>query len=98
METQITISDWAISTFGHPASAKKIVERFVEEVIELDTLSAATPPDIQKVKDECADCLIVLYQVANVYGFNLNLAVNDKMRINRNREWELRGDGTAQHK
>jgi NTP pyrophosphatase (non-canonical NTP hydrolase) len=97
METQDSISKWAIATFGYPKSTKKIVERFVEEVIELDTKSAQTPIIIDSIRDECADCLIVLYQVAQTYGFDLHRAVNEKMTINQERIWKTDGDGVGQH-
>src|SRR3990172_5961258 len=96
-ETQASISDWAIQTFGYPKSAKTLVERFVTEVIELDTKSAAQPIILEHIRDECADCLVVLYQAAQFYGFDLHEAVNEKMIINRERKWDLKGDGTAQH-
>jgi NTP pyrophosphatase (non-canonical NTP hydrolase) len=96
-ENQATITGWAIKTFGPPSSMKKIVDRFVEEVIELDTKASKEKPDIEAIKDECADCLIVLVQVASVCGFSLAHAVDKKMEVNRARKWALKGDGTAQH-
>lgn len=97
METQKSISDWGIQTFGPPASAKKIADRFMEEVLELDAKCAVRPADLTAIADECADCLIVLYQVAQTYGFDLHKAVDDKMTINRARIWKTDGDGIGQH-
>ena len=96
-EDQGTIVTWAIETFGQPKDVKTIVDRFITEAIELDTKAAKPLINIPDIQDECADCLIVLYQVAAACGFNLNRAVDYKMQINRARKWELKGDGTAQH-
>jgi NTP pyrophosphatase (non-canonical NTP hydrolase) len=95
-ETQKSISTWGIKTFGMPTNPKKIVERFVEEVIELDTKSSK-PSHVEEIIDECADCLVVLYQVATAYGFDLHEAVNIKMKINRVRKWKTSGEGVGQH-
>ena|SRR3990167_4706858 len=99
MENQNSISAWATQTFGPPTTPKKIVERFVEEVVELDTLSIAQlySMNLEKIQSECADCLIVLYQVAEAYGFDLLTAVDNKMVINRARKWKTDGDGVGQH-
>ena len=101
METQISISEWAQQTFGVATSPKKLVERFVEEVVELDAKSAfhglMTPKNFDAIQDECADCLVVLYQVAEAYGFDLLTAVDQKMEINRARKWKTAGDGVGQH-
>ena len=97
METQISISEWATQTFGPPSSPKKIVERFVEEVVELDSLSATEVPILEDITDECADCLVILYQVAEAYGFDLLTAVDQKMIVNRARKWKTDGDGVGQH-
>lgn len=90
-ETQKTISEWATTTFGKPADAEIIVDRFLEEVDELQSGA------IEDLPNECADCLIVLYQVAETMGFDLQTAVNSKMQTNRARKWDTRGDGVGQH-
>ena len=50
-----------------------------------------------KIRLETADVLIVLYGVAHMRGFDLHLAVDDKMAINRHRQWKPNGDGTGYH-
>ena len=91
METQVSISAWATATFGKPANLELIIDRFLEEVDELQS-GAATD-----LADECADCLVVLYQVAETAGFDLHDAVDKKMVKNRNRRWNTKGDGVGQH-
>lgn len=96
-ETQTSISHWANSTFGPPKDLKTIVDRFLDETTELAILAEQSTLDLEALKDECADCLIVLYQVADTCGFFLSIAADEKMKINRNRKWDVKGDGTAQH-
>ena len=91
METQASISTWATKTFGKPANLELIVDRFLEEVKELQSGT------LEDLTDECADCLIVLYQVAETAGFDLQDAVDEKMKINRARKWNTNGDGVGQH-
>lgn len=91
METQASISTWAKETFGEPTSLELVVDRFLEEVEELQT---GAPEDLP---DECADCMIVLLQVAATAGFDLQEAIDAKMKINRARKWNTKGDGVGQH-
>lgn len=95
METQMTISDWANKTFGPPKDPQTIVDRFMYEVAELSL--QASDGNFDRAAGECADCLIVLYQVAQTLGFDLHEEVNKKMAINRARKWNIAGDGTGQH-
>lgn len=95
-ETQKTISEWATQTFGVPENLDPIVDRFLEEVDELAS-STASVLTLEELQSECADCLIVLYQVAQTGGFDLHEAVNNKMQINRSRKWDTKGDGVGQH-
>jgi len=39
----------------------------------------------------------MLYQVASAFGFDLHEQVDHKMKINRSRTWDVKGDGTGQH-
>lgn len=96
METQETISKWAIETFGKPQDEEIILTRFMDEVQELDD-KFSEGAENQAIIDECADVLIILYQVANTHGFDLHEAVNKKMQTNRARKWDTKGDGVGQH-
>jgi NTP pyrophosphatase (non-canonical NTP hydrolase) len=97
MENQKTICDWAIRTFGYPANPQVIMDRMFQEVRELENVDYQKKDSFEKISDECADILIVLYQVADVFGLDLHSCVNHKMQINRARKWKLNNDGTAQH-
>lgn len=97
-ETQKTISEWATTTFGYPKLPQIIIDRLCVEVIELRNIDYSKDVDsFDKVSDECADILIVLYQIANIFGFNIHACVDHKMQINRDRKWKIVGDGTGQH-
>mgnify|MGYP001605248537 CR=1 FL=1 len=92
-ETQQTVTQWALDTFG-PCAVPRAVERMVEEMQELQ---AVPHQDAMALRDECADVLITMYRLASVMGFDLHEAVSVKMALNRSREWVVRGDGTGQH-
>lgn len=51
----------------------------------------------EQIPDEAADVLILLYGLAHMHKFDLHAAVERKMRKNRTRKWEPRGDGTGYH-
>lgn len=94
-ETQSSISKWATETFGEMKSVDVAYDRFYKEVEELE--SKITLHKLYEARSECADVLITLYHLCTKLGFNLREEVNKKMVINRNRKWQLHGDGTAQH-
>lgn len=49
------------------------------------------------VADEMADVVIFLYGVSHGLGVDLHHAVDEKMKVNRAREWTTKGDGLGQH-
>jgi NTP pyrophosphatase (non-canonical NTP hydrolase) len=94
--TQKEITKWAVSTFGEPESVGRIIARGVEEAEEaLLAFHDGVPGS--KVVEELADAYIVLCQAAHHLGYNLLEEVERKMEVNKNRVWNLNGDGTAQH-
>ena len=95
METQETIGRWADEAFGKAASLWVIVSRLHAE--ELELLKAVDHGAPEAIRDEAADVAIVLYRLAQVAGFDLARAVNEKMAVNRQRKWMVFGDGTGQH-
>ena len=95
LETQKSINQWAFETFGKCNSLDTIFERYVNEVEELK--AEVILRRINKIGNELADNLIVLYQVAEFLNIDLLREVNIKMITNRNRKWKLHGDGTGQH-
>lgn len=96
-ETQRSINDWAIETFGHIKNPQTAIDRMLKEVRELEKLSRYNDAAYEEMVDECADILITLYRVMEVLGYNLHACVDHKMQINRARKWKLNGDGTGQH-
>lgn len=94
-ETQATITRWAKDTFGEPLSLLQIWERMMDEMMELRRAMVEGRPE--KIAEECADTYIVLCQIPERLGYNLQDAVDRKMKINRGRKWKTNGDGTGQH-
>lgn len=102
-ETQKTISDWGIKTFGYPRDIIVIIDRMLKEVeelkywIDLGESGYNINTVYDKMSDECADIYIVMCQVMNTMGFDLHSCVDHKMEINRVRKWKSNEDGTGQH-
>lgn len=94
-ETQYSVTTWGEETFGPCASPAVLVARAALEMRELE--EAAEQNDAKDVGHELADVLIILYRVATLYNLDINAIVDDKMRINRARRWERKGDGTGRH-
>ena len=97
METQKTVNDWAIKTFGRIKNPQTAIDRMLKEVRELEKLSRYNDAAYEEMADKCADIYIVMCQVMATIGFDMNACVDHKMGINRHRKWELKGDGTGQH-
>lgn len=94
-ETQKTITDWAVATFGKAPSIAHILDRAEDEFFELKEAIANGNPE--KIAEEIADVRIVLCQISERLGYNEQAAVDAKMKINRARQWETNGDGTGKH-
>jgi hypothetical protein len=96
VETQKTISEWAVKIFGYP-TRQRAVDRMMEEVEELNKLDVNSYTTFNEISDECADIYITMCQVADTFGFDLHACIDHKMQINRARKWKIAGDGTGQH-
>jgi chromosome segregation ATPase len=83
-ETIETIAKWGEEAFG-PISTERAIERAWEEWREMIEPGADTAM-------EAADVVICLARIPG-----LAEAVQRKMAINRNRQWNLKGDGTGYH-
>lgn len=95
-ETQETCAAWAKSVFGPTGSNARVAARANEEMAEL--LRALTVEDGNpKAIEEMADVVIVLYSLAARMGFDLHDAIDEKMKINRSREWKSDGSGHGYH-
>jgi len=92
-ETQKTICDWAVGTFGEPDSVERLLARLNDEYIEL--VNAVLLGD--DVEGEAADVVVVLYQLCQKAGIDLKVAVDNKMIVNRARKWSVTADGVGQH-
>ena len=96
--TQNQISQWAEKTFGTHHNAAVIAARANVEMAELLTELSANPKGSEKALEEIADVVIMMKRLATICGGELDAAVDRKMEVNVKRDWEVRGDGTAQHK
>lgn len=96
-ETQRTISDWAVATFGDSKNPHVPVERMLKECNELKLKLEQPAISYEELADEIADVMICAYRAMDALGFSLHACVDHKMEINRARKWILHGDGTGQH-
>lgn len=109
-QIQASIAQWGRETFGNgnaPPPADAIAARMNVEVAELLNGLAAirfTAPGsqdraelIQELGTECADVGIMLVQVADALGVDLESAMAAKMEINRARSWGRTASGKVQH-
>ncbi len=111
-ETQESIGEWSIDTFGPLTSHRVQAKRLLQEVVELchdagltareahhivDALLVEPQPQPDDIPKEMADCEIVLRQWAHRFAIVLQEQVDAKMPVNRARRWFLNGDGTGRH-
>lgn len=105
METQQSITAWAEGTFG-PSHPAVIAARMNKEVAELVSGLAAharlevsdiEPTALDAIREECADVGVMLLQVCEKLGVDLQTAINYKMAVNRSRVWAKSATGDFQH-
>lgn len=109
-QLQADISAWGRETFGRPdvsPPADRIAARMNVEVAELiNGLSGrceTAPGSLDRAQLdvelglECADVAIMLVQVADALGVDLEAYVIMKMKTNRAREWGRTSTGKVQH-
>ncbi len=98
---------------GGKAHTPRKAVRALEEMVELCIAAGASEDEItsavrksmieskgkdsDKVGEEAADVLIVLYGLAHLDGFDIHDKVDSKMTKNRGRKWKPNGDGTGYH-
>jgi len=70
-ETQATIWDWRLKTFGQPTSLFRILTRANEEMAELLRKVAVGTHSTAEIAEEAADIVIVLFGAATSRGFSL---------------------------
>lgn len=107
-DIQTSIAQWGRETFGHgdkPPPADAIAARMNVEVAELlnglAALQFASPEAraelIRELQLECADVGIMLVQVADALGGDLQDLIAYKMEVNRARSWGRTSSGKVQH-
>jgi NTP pyrophosphatase (non-canonical NTP hydrolase) len=95
-ESQQTIYQWVVETFGPGGSNLRCAARANEEMAEL--LACLSADEFHpKAAEECADIVIVLYRLAERLGVDLHAEVDRKMATNRARTWRLDGHGQGYH-
>ncbi len=95
-ETQDSIAKWADETFGRVTTDARIAARINEEMAELlRAVTADMGPE--KIAEECADVVIVLYRLITRQGGDLFEEIDKKMATNRARVWKKDGTGHGYH-
>lgn len=95
-ETQASISAWADAAFGPAENNLRVAIRANEEMAEL--LRALSVHDENpKAVEEIADVFIVLARLGEQFGVDIRCVVDDKMAINRTRQWKKDGTGHGYH-
>lgn len=76
---QQEIADWADGVFPDRTAHDATVKLMLEEI----------PEFLQSPKDplEYADIMILVLDIAHLNGIDIESAVKEKMRINRERQW-----------
>ena len=96
-EIAVEVAAWGRNTFPGDTFFH-VQKKFKEEAIELDTavtdfgidllvLDEESPSLRKEVIDEAADCAIVLMRLADLLGFDLRKAVEDKWAIVKTRNY-----------
>ena len=97
IESSKTIAAWGTEAFGDAASVKAYAIRAQEELAELIEAIEANEPD-KNIALEAADVTILLHRITGTLGLELYAAIDEKMAINRGREWVPDGNGVGQHR
>lgn len=69
----------------------------MDELIEAIEAHEGGHGSLKYLGGELADVAFMLYQLAQLYYFDLEEEVRKKLEINKARNWELQPDGTYQH-
>jgi NTP pyrophosphatase (non-canonical NTP hydrolase) len=89
---QDSIWKWANETFPDRKDSAMFLKIY-QEVSEL--IDAEDDPE--KVGDECADLIIMIFDYAKRKNVNIGSAINKKMEINKRRSWTKTAMGNYQH-
>jgi NTP pyrophosphatase (non-canonical NTP hydrolase) len=95
VSVQSDVGRWAEAAFPH-STDWSVLCHLRREVDELGDAVAVGRQEW--VREEAADCLLLLYCLADRCGFDLHSAVTEKLGINQRRTWgEPDADGVAEH-
>lgn len=113
-EIQQSIGEWGLRTFGPEREPYAQLLRLDEEICELTkevyelqcmvTRRKVNPTPqefeeiVKKIRQEIADIIIVAMNWGYQHDVDILDDVLAKMEVNEAREWEVRPDGTGQHK
>jgi hypothetical protein len=86
-----------LASGASPVEIRYAIERAINSAWSISINRFEHRPTPDKIADEAADVLIVLYGVAGMRGFDLHAEVDRKMAVNRARRWAANGDGTGYH-
>lgn len=95
-ETQLSVTRWAIETFGEAGSNLRVAVRANEEMSEL-LRCLSIEDENPKAPEEIADIIIILCRLCSRFGVDLQDEVDRKMIINRARQWKKDGSGHGYH-
>lgn len=79
------VNDWANRTFPGRAPGSSLVKLNMAEIPEL--LTHMNEHGSDGIGPEWADCMILLLDLARIWGINPARAIEEKMRINNGRMW-----------
>lgn len=96
-ESSKTIAAWGTQVFGNAASVKAYAIRAQEELAELIEAIEDGEPN-KNIALEAADVTILLHRITGTLGLELYTAIDEKMAINRKRDWVPDGNGVGQHR
>lgn len=97
-ENQKTICEWAKDVFGTQGSDIELLKKKLkEECNEFFEELSSDKTTKKQCLTECADIYIVLVQLVDALGGNLQDEVDTKMTVNRARKWRFI-NGVFKHK
>lgn len=94
-DLQAEITAWTKTMF--PNSRRGLIQHFQEEVAELVKELDASETNEQNLREECADVMHFLFQIAGQHGFDLIEETRRKFEINQARTWAASEDGIVRH-
>ena len=86
-----------LEKLGYPI-ARRILEEFGEHMSREERAEVTFEPDkLAEIRDELADVMVVLLGAADEFGIDLQAALDQKMGVNRARDWRVSGPGLGRH-